>query len=199
MEVALKMAYQYWTRLGEARPEFLALANSYHGDTLGAVSVGGISLFHHAFKPLLFKTHFAPTPSCYRCPFRKKETGGTLRTGPESAGCPKPGDFRTETGCRWECLGGAEKILKARRGRVSAAVVEPVVQGAAGMLVQPPGYLKGLERLCRKHGVLLIADEVATGFGRTGDMFAGKRRRSSRISSASPSPSRAVTCPWRRR
>jgi len=88
---------------------------------------------------------------------------------------PKPGDARAETGCRWECLSGAEKILKARRGRLAAAVVEPVVQGAAGMLVQPPGYLKGLEHLCRRYGVLLIADEVATGFGRTGEMFAVHR------------------------
>ncbi len=177
VEVALKMAYQYWVRRGEPRREFLALSNSYHGDTLGVVSIGGIRMFHHAFKPLLFKARFAPTPSCYRCPFRKKELSPPLDREKPGAFCPKPGETRAETGCRWECLAGAEKILKARRGRIAAAVVEPVVQGAAGMLVQPPGYLKGLERLCRKYGVLLIADEVATGFGRTGTMFAVEREK----------------------
>ena len=176
VEVALKMAFQYWSRQGEKRPEFLALSNSYHGDTLGAVSVGGVRLFHRAFKPLLFRARFAPTPSCYRCPFRKKPPLDLLRGEKDASGpTPKPGEARAETGCRWDCLAGAEKILKARRGRLAAAVVEPVVQGAAGMLVQPPGYLKGLERLCRKYGVLLIADEVATGFGRTGAMFAVER------------------------
>lgn len=174
VEVALKMAFQYWRLRGDnRRNSFLALRNSYHGDTIGSVSVGGIPIFHEKFHPLLFKTHFAPTPSCFRCPYRRKAPVPALRAGdaPPSA-APKPGDFRAETGCRWECLGGAEKILKAQRGRVAAAVVEPVVQGASGMLVQPRGYLKGLERLCRRHGVLLIADEVATGFGRTGTMFA---------------------------
>jgi adenosylmethionine-8-amino-7-oxononanoate aminotransferase len=177
VEVALKMAFQYWAHEGEKRPEFLALSQSYHGDTLGAVSVGGIRLFHHAFKPLLFTARFAPAPSCYRCPFRRKESAGMLRGIEERSLRPKPGDRRAQTACRWECLGGAERILKARRGRLAAAVVEPVVQGAAGMLVQPPGYLKGLELLCRRYGVPLIADEVLTGFGRTGTLFAVEREK----------------------
>jgi len=175
VEVALKMAFQFWAHKGERRPEFLALSQSYHGDTLGVVSVGGIRLFHRAFKPLLFTARFAPAPSCYRCPFRRKEMTGTLRGIEEHCPRPAPGDRRAQTACRWECLGGAEKILKARRGRLAAAVVEPVVQGAAGMLVQPPGYLKGLELLCRRYGVPLIADEVLTGFGRTGTLFAVQR------------------------
>ncbi|MGQ0644920.1 MAG: aminotransferase family protein [Elusimicrobiota bacterium] len=182
VEVALKMAYQYWAQKdgGSRRREFLALENSYHGDTLGSVSVGGIRLFHKKFKPLLFKARFAMSPSCYRCPYRKKDPGagsagyaGRFRPdGTPRNFTPRPGNLRAETGCRWECLASAEKILKARAGRLAAAIVEPGVQAAAGMLVMPPGYLRGLERLCRRNGVLLIADEVATGFGRTGKMFA---------------------------
>ena len=174
VEVALKMAYQYWLQApGESsRREFLALENSYHGDTLGAVSVGGIPLFHRRFKPLLFPVRFAMSPSCYRCPFNRKKSADRLRLGRFQGPVPRPGQYRPETGCRWECLGSAEKILKARRGRVAAAIAESTNQAAAGMIVMPPGYLKGLERLCRRYGVLLIVDEVATGFGRTGEIFA---------------------------
>jgi adenosylmethionine-8-amino-7-oxononanoate aminotransferase len=174
VEVALKMAYQYWLQAPGLRPrrEFLALENSYHGDTLGAVSVGGISLFHRLFKPLLFKTHFAMSPSCYRCPFNRRGQAHTVRLNRFSGLVPRPGRFRPETGCRWECLASAEKILKERGQRIAAAIIEPTNQAAAGMIVMPPGYLKGFERLCRRSGVLLIADEVATGFGRTGEVFA---------------------------
>ena len=174
VEVALKMAFQYHVQKpgnGNMRPEFLALRNSYHGDTIGAVSVGGIDLFHKKFKPLLFKTHFAMSPHCFRCPYNrdKSERSVFYRYGGEK---PKPGDFREATGCRWECLGEAEKILKAKSKRISAAILEPVVQGAGGILVMPPGYLWGFAALCRRYQVLLIADEVATGFGRTGKIFA---------------------------
>jgi adenosylmethionine---8-amino-7-oxononanoate aminotransferase len=189
VEVALKMAYQYWVQAAAApsdkpgprpsargrppRTEFLALANSYHGDTLGAVSVGGIAAFHKKFKPLLFRSHFAASPDCAACPHRRLPHAGTLRTGTERVPpAAVPGRPRRETGCRWECLGDAERILRARGGKLAAAVVEPVVQGAAGMKVMPPGYLRGFARLCRRYGVPLIADEVATGFGRTGRMFA---------------------------
>ncbi len=176
VEVAMKMAFQYGAqREGHVRrSEFFALANSYHGDTLGSVSVGGIGLFHKRFRPLLFKTHFGLSPSCPRCPFNRLKKTNCLYPlrGKRTGVLPKPGDLRRETGCRWECLASAEKIFRARRDRLAAAVVEPAVQAAAGMLVMPPGYLRGLERLCRRYGVLLIADEVATGFGRTGTMFA---------------------------
>jgi adenosylmethionine-8-amino-7-oxononanoate aminotransferase len=173
VEVALKMAFQYGAHRGEHRPEYLALSGSYHGDTLGAVSVGGMAAFHKTFRPLLFKSHFAPAPHCYRCPFRKKPPQAEIRSGNESTSVrsPQPGDYRAETGCRWECLQGAEKTMKARGPRLAAAIVEPLVQGASGMRVMPRGYLKGFERLCRLNNVLLIADEVATGFGRTGRMF----------------------------
>ncbi|MGD2080501.1 MAG: adenosylmethionine--8-amino-7-oxononanoate transaminase, partial [Nitrospirota bacterium] len=151
VEAALKMAFQYWRHRGvEGRDKFVSLANAYHGDTLGAVSVGGIDIFHAAFKPLLFETLQAPSPYCYRC---------GLTDSP-------PGE------CGLECLKEMEKILSARRDEVAAVILEPMVQGAGGMVVFPEGYLGGVRELCTRHGVLLIADEVATGFGRTGRMFA---------------------------
>ncbi len=177
VEVALKMAFQYRVHTegpSTRRREYLALSHSYHGDTLGAVSVGGIAHFQKVFRPLLFRARFAPAPHCDRCPFRKKPSTPRLRTGDERVRgpAPRPGDFRAETGCRWECLSGAEKILKERRSRLVAAIVEPLVQAAVGLWIMPPGYLRGFARLCRKYAVPLIADEVATGFGRTGTMFA---------------------------
>lgn len=150
VEVALKMAYQYWKQKGSPKKNtFLKLKNAYHGDTLGSVSVGGIGLFHEIFYPLLFKTFEADAPYFYRDSFE--------------------GDF---AGYAAPCLKRVEIILKKHHERIAALIVEPLIQGAAGMLNQPPGYLKGLRRLTEKYKTLLIADEVATGFGRTGKMFA---------------------------
>ncbi|MCL5023466.1 MAG: adenosylmethionine--8-amino-7-oxononanoate transaminase [Nitrospirae bacterium] len=150
VEVALKMAFQYWIHKGkEARTSFLSLRNGYHGDTLGAVSVGGIDIFHSTFAPLLFKTHKAPSPYCYRCEL--------------DAAYP---------GCGLSCLRKMEEILSEHAAEIAAVIVEPLVQTAGGMIVSPPGYLGGVRRLCTNYGVLMIADEVATGFGRTGRMFA---------------------------
>jgi len=152
VEVALKMAFQYWRQKAEPEPsrtKFLALTNAYHGDTLGDVSVGGVARFHDAFGPLLFPTLRAPSPHCYRCPL----------------GLARPD-------CGTACLDAVEKLLAENAGEVAAVVVEPLVQGAAGMIVQPEGYLRGLRDLTRRHGALLIADEVAVGFGRTGTLFA---------------------------
>ena len=152
VEVALKMAFQYWQHRGGAwrkKTKFVALRNGYHGDTIGAMSVGGIDLFHAAFRPLLFKTYLAPSPYCYRCEF--------------GLDC---------TRCGWECVAALERILRARGREVAAMIVEPLVQAAGGMIVAPRGYLKRIARLCKRYHVLLIADEVATGFGRTGRMFA---------------------------
>ncbi len=143
VEVALKMAYQYWHQVG--RPEkrrFAALENAYHGDTVGSVSLGGIDLFHERFRDLLFDVERLPAPYEYR-------------------------GIRAE-----DCLAAAERLFTEKGRELAALVVEPLVQGAAGMLVQPPGFLRRLAELCRAHEVLLVCDEVATGFGRTGTMFA---------------------------
>ncbi len=147
VEVALKMAYQYWRQSG--RPEkrrFAALEEAYHGDTLGSVSVGGIELFHERFEDLLFDVERLPAP--HR--FRKEGEARALQLSLEAA----------------------ERLLTSRAHELAALVVEPMVQGAAGMWMQPKGYLRGLAELCEKHEVLLVCDEVATGFGRTGTMFA---------------------------
>lgn len=153
VEIALKMAFQYWRLKGiNGKHSFVGLRNAYHGDTIGAVSVGGIEVFHSAFGPLLFKTHKAPSPYCFRC-----------ETGLERASC------------EMQCLKGMERILKAHSSEIAAVIVEPVVQAAGGMIVAPEGFLKGVRELCDLYGVLLIADEVATGFGRTGTMFASER------------------------
>jgi adenosylmethionine-8-amino-7-oxononanoate aminotransferase len=133
VEVALKMAFQWWAQRDEPqRTGFICLENAYHGDTLGAVSVGGIDLFHSLYHPLLFDAWQA-----------------------------RAGD-----------LEHLSELLMRHADEVAAVIVEPLVQGAAGMLMQPDGYLGGVRKLCDEHGVLLICDEVATGFGRTGAMFA---------------------------
>lgn len=150
VEIALKMAFQYQRQRG--RPEkrrFLGLAEAYHGDTIGAVSVGGIDLFHEIFRPLLFDVLRVPTPYWYR---------------DEAAPTPDA--------CRDRCLAALAQTLEEHGHELAAFIVEPLVQGAAGMLVQPPGYLRAAAELCRKHDVLVIFDEVATGFGRTGTLFA---------------------------
>ena len=150
VEVALKMAYQYWRIRGEPdRQEYVALQDAYHGDTIGSVSVGGIALFHSIFKPLLFPVHRIPTPHWYRW---------------EEAPTPERAKAAS--------LEALERVLAERAGRIAAMVIEPLVQGAAGMIVHPEGYLKEVARLCREHDVLLVCDEVATGFGRTGTLFA---------------------------
>ena len=152
VEVALKMAVQYWQqRHPGAGPKntFLHLKLAYHGDTLGAVSVGNIELFHERFKSLLFPTLEADPPYCYRCPLNQ-----------------------TYPSCQMACLDPIEQILKKRNRDLAGFIIEPLVQAAAGMITAPPGYLKRIRELCTKYQVLLIADEVATGFGRTGKMFA---------------------------
>lgn len=150
VEIALKMAFQYWRHKGiNFKTKFAYLDNSYHGDTLGAVSVGGIELFHGTFKPLLFEGVKLPSPYCYRCQFGREK------------GC-----------CSFECLEESRKVLIQKKDELSALIVEPLVQGAAGMITQPEGYLRELANICKENKILLILDEVATGFGRTGKMFA---------------------------
>ena len=133
VEVALKMAYQWWAQRGEWwRHGFVCLTDAYHGDTIGSVSLGGIDLFHAQYRPLLFETHQVPA-----------------------------GDAEA-----------MEAMLREHGDKIAAVVVEPLVQGAAGIVVHPEGYLRAVRELCDRHGVFLICDEVATGFGRTGTMFA---------------------------
>jgi adenosylmethionine-8-amino-7-oxononanoate aminotransferase len=147
VEVALKVAFQFWRNRGQSRKQrFLKLSGAYHGDTLGAVAVGGIPLFHEIYRPLLFDTLEAPAPYCYRCPHRED--------------------------CREQCLTRLEELVAAHHQDLAAVILEPVMQGAGGMIPQPPGYLARVREVTRRHDVLLIADEVAVGFGRTGKMFA---------------------------
>lgn len=150
VEVALKTAFQYCQQTG--RPEkkkFLAFTGAYHGDTFGAMSVGEIDCFVKRYRPLLFDALRAPYPYCYRCPIGKK---------PDT--------------CKAACLGVFEETLKKHHNALAACIIEPLMQGASGMVPSFPGFLKEVRRLTKRHGVLLIADEVATGFGRTGAMFA---------------------------
>jgi len=151
-EVALKMAFQFWRQNERPNPRrtvFACLREAYHGDTLGSVSVGGIDLFHATYEPLLFDTVTVPAPHCYRCPFGLE---------PDH--------------CGMECADAAEEELDRHAGSLAGFIMEPLVQGAAGILVHPEGFLKRMSEACAKRGILFIADEVATGFGRTGTMFA---------------------------
>ncbi len=150
VEIAIKIALQYWYNIGiPKRHIFVSLNNAYHGDTIGSVSVGGIGLFHSTYKPLLFKTIKAPSPYCYRCEF----------------GLEYPS-------CKLACANKVKDILTANKDRVAAFIVEPMMQAAGGFIISPPDYLKTIREITKQHNVLLIADEVATGFGRTGKMFA---------------------------
>lgn len=150
VEVALKMAYQYFVLKGHPeKRKFIALKNSYHGDTLGAVSVGGIDMYHKLYKPLLFEIKQAESPYCYRCPMNcNKET------------------------CNCECLSSVENILKQEANEIAGIIIEPLVQAAGGMIMYPPKYITKLREICDKYGILLIDDEVAMGFYRTGKLFA---------------------------
>jgi len=152
VEIGLKMAFQYRLQKSDgasSKKRFISLRNAYHGDTVGAVSVGGIDLFHQIYRPLLFDSPKVESPYCYRCNLE-----------------------RTYPSCNMECLGHAEMVMEKHCHETAALIIEPLVQGAAGMLISPPGYLKGIKELCTKYNILMIADEVAVGFGRTGKMFA---------------------------
>ncbi len=150
VEIAIKMAYQYWQNTGrKQKKDIVHLANSYHGDTLGSVSIGGIDLFHKVYRDLIFKTIALDFPDCYRAPQGESYPGHAFKY-----------------------VEKFEQMLKKQRGSIAAFVVEPIVQGAAGMIMWPRGVLKRMRALCTKYDVIFIVDEVATGFGRTGKMFA---------------------------
>lgn len=150
VEVALKMAYQFWQNTGQpSRRTFIALHHGYHGDTIGGMSTSEATAFTQPFQPLLFPVERVHSAYCYRCPVGLK---------------------RTE--CRIDCLDSLEEALRADPEAVAGVLVEPMLQGAGGMIVWPAEFLAGVRRLCDRYGTLMIADEVLTGFGRTGRMFA---------------------------
>ncbi len=159
LEVALKLAYEFTrrTRGAKTKPRLLSLDGAYHGDTIGAVSLGHIDLFHKAYGGMLFSTDKVMSPYCYRCPFNRAK--------------PERNDARKYRKCLWECVGLVEKKFAAQKKKgnpYAAFVFEPLMQGAAGMIPQPSGWLGQVTEIARHHGALLIADEVMTGFGRTG-------------------------------
>lgn len=151
-EIALKMAYQYMQQREDPKPakrRFMALGNAYNGDTIGAVSVGGVDLFHARFRPMLFEVVRAPSPYAYRC---ERCEGARV--------------------CGGGCIEDFEKIFLEHADELVAVILEPGMQGAGGMITYPPGYLARVRELCDQHDVLLIFDEVAVGMGRSGKMFA---------------------------
>jgi adenosylmethionine-8-amino-7-oxononanoate transaminase len=162
MEAALKMAYEFARRAGRSiKPKFLSLQSAYHGDTVGAVSLGHIDLFRKAYSGLLFKSDSVAAPFCYRCPFNRAK--------------PERADARLYRKCNWECALQLERKFAAQKKKgdpYAGFVFEPLIQGAAGMVPQPQGWLRRAAEIARAHGSLLIADEVMTGFGRTGPLFA---------------------------
>ena len=150
VETALKMSFQYWQNKGvRKKTKFISLDLGYHGDTFGAMSISGVGLFNSIFKPLLFRSFKIPAPYCYRCPVK-----------------------RSYPGCDIACLGPLDKLLRKKSGEISALILEPLLMAAGGMIVYPAEYLRKASRLAARYNVHFIVDEVATGFGRTGKMFA---------------------------
>ena len=150
VEVALKMSFQYWKNKGiKEKEKFVSFERAYHGDTIGAMSVSGVDLFNEVFSPLFYKSFKVPTPYCYRCPMKKEQLA-----------------------CDIACIKPLEDLLKAHSQEISALIFEPLVLAAGGMIIYPSEYLKQAANLTKKYNVHLILDEVATGFGRTGKMFA---------------------------
>jgi adenosylmethionine---8-amino-7-oxononanoate aminotransferase len=150
VEAALKMSFQYWQNIGKkGKTAFVSLDRGYHGDTVGAMSVSGVDEFNRRFRPLFFSSFKVPSPYCYRCPMGKEKTS-----------------------CNIDCIKPLEKILKNNSSKISAIILEPLLLAAGGMIIYPKEYLQKTANLAREHNVHLILDEVATGFGRTGKMFA---------------------------
>ena len=169
IEMSLKMSFQYHYQTGHPeKKRFMALTDAYHGETLGALSVGGVDLYSELYKPLLLDVIRIDGPDCYRCPWGKHCTGHceSEYMFTDTSALPKEAD------CNCECFKNAEEAFEKYASETAAIIVEPLLQGSAGMKVYPPLYLKKLRELCNKYNVHLIADEIATGYGRTGKMFA---------------------------
>ena len=153
VEAALKMAFQYCQQTGRTeKTRFMCLSEGYHGETIGALSVGSMDLFAEMYKPMMMDNIHVEAPDCYRCPFQK-----------------------TRETCDCECFAYVEKAFAEHAASCAAMIVEPLLQGSAGMRIYPELYLQKLRALCDEYDVLLIADEIATGFGRTGRLFATER------------------------
>ncbi len=150
VETALKLSFQYWSNIGKPKKNrFVSLDRGYHGDTIGAMSVSGVGMFNSIFESLLFKSFKAPAPYCYRCPMGKSKES-----------------------CAFECANALEEMLKKHSSQISALILEPLVMAAGGMIIYPKEYLAKAASLAKRYDLHLIVDEVATGFGRTGRMFA---------------------------
>jgi adenosylmethionine-8-amino-7-oxononanoate transaminase len=161
-EVAIKMSFQYWRHIGETqRDRFVSIERGYHGDTIGAMSLGGVPAFKGPFDALTFDSYRIPSPYCYRCPYEAKPPAKS------------PNHQITKSlNCSIDCLGPLEKLLADKGHEIAGIILEPLLQAAGGMIVYPVQYLTRLAELVSHHRVHLILDEVATGFGRTGRMFA---------------------------
>jgi len=150
VETALKISFQYWQNIGiKKKKKFVSLDYAYHGDTIGTMSVSGVDLFNEIFNPLFFSSFKVASPYCYRCPMNKKRPT-----------------------CKIGCIKPLEELLKKKNSKIAAIILEPLLMAAGGMIVYPVEYLKKVSQLAKKYNVHLILDEVATGFGRTGKMFA---------------------------
>ncbi|HEY8910700.1 MAG TPA: adenosylmethionine--8-amino-7-oxononanoate transaminase [Desulfosporosinus sp.] len=154
VEIALKIAYQYWHQQSDLqerqkKKKFISLEDAYHGDTVGTISVGGMGLVHATYRDLLFEGYRVPSPHCYRCPLDQEREQ-----------------------CNLACLQAVEDLMAEHHKEIAGMIIEPLVQGAAGMITAPAGYLRKIRELCTKYNILMIADEVAVGFGRTGTLFA---------------------------
>ena len=162
MEVALKLHFEHQRRADpKILPRFLSIENAYHGDTVGAMSLSHSPLFHRSFRKIRFSVDRVMAPYCYRCPHNRAQ--------------PKRIDARNTRQCQWECVRQIESQIEKAKGQnkpYTAFVVEPIAQGAAGMIVHPKGWLAKTAKIIRKHGMQIIADEVMTGFGRTGSAIA---------------------------
>ncbi len=161
VEIAIKMAYQYYYLKGEKRKKFISVKEGYHGDTVGAMSVGGSELFHGIFRPLLFEGYHVNPPYCYRCKYNNfKDT-----------------DERNEKLCSMKCLEEMLKTIEEKKDEIFCVILEAGIRGAAGMIPYPDGYIEEVAKVCKENDIILILDEVATGFGRTGKMFFSENKK----------------------
>ncbi len=152
VEAALKMSFQFWQQSDKPnKTKFVSITDAYHGETLGALSVSGCELYRDVFRPILLQGYQVTGPDCYRCPYGEQRDS-----------------------CHAECFVEMARLFKEKSDEICAVIIEPLIQGAAGMRIYPPCYLQELRRACDEYQIHYIADEIAVGFGRTGKMFANE-------------------------